>query len=283
MNSDITKAQLNKLSRVLGVELVNSNNELSFTGSGEQAYIRKCLDEHGVILFRNQDFHPHNLMKEFGFLGQFVIEQHDVDNGLTLPGCPECFIVKYDKDNPPVTLWHCDKASWSDPVTYSLLYCKKCPALEGSTLISNTRLAFKGFSPPMQKILRGMQAVYNEKVASLHNKNVVRMYKNRGFERFDVFESLQDCSHPLIQKNPRNHAESIYFSPIYFSQMLGMDEQESNLFKDLLIQKISSQEYTYRHQWQEGDLMIIDNRSTCHRGIADLYSDEKILYRLIQV
>ena len=274
--------KIRKLSRALGAELVDADIK-TLRAAKCQAEIQQLLDEYSVLTIDSNDAAVSDIIDTFNFLGQYAIEQQDVDAGLTLPDYPECLVTKHNKSNPPqgTTNWHCDRSPWEKPVLYTILTCHKCPEIGGDTLVSNTRKVFSAFSPQMQSILRELKAVYNEKVAFYQSEEWRSLYKNMGFKNFDIYESSKNQSHPIVMTNARNGHESVYFSPSYFSHIDGMNPSESKAFKELLTSKICHHEYIYQHQWHEGQLMIIDNMSTCHRGVADYYPDERIMYRLI--
>ena len=71
----------------------------------------------------------------------------------------------------------------------------------------------------------------------------------------------------------------LYNSPGFLKFVVGLGEDES---RDLLY-KIweHSVEFTIRHVWDEGDLVVWDERSTTHRAPTDIYSagTERQLYR----
>ncbi|NGX38198.1 MAG: Alpha-ketoglutarate-dependent taurine dioxygenase [Chlamydiae bacterium] len=208
---------LTRISPALGAEVTT----IDLSRPQDQAIrdlIQRGLDEFSALIFRNQSLCGQQMVESLRFLGHVAIEQHYVDQGLTLDGCPECFVLKNDEHNPPLfDFWHTDKTGWKNPVLYTVLLCKETPEMGGDTCISNNRKAFSSMSEGMKKILREMVGVYNERNAFVHNSKVAQYLKNKGFDPTDIYDQFQDQFHPIIRRNPRNGMESIYFSPPYFS------------------------------------------------------------------
>lgn len=269
------------VSCALGAEIkqVNISRPLE---SEHQKIIKSALDKFSVLVFRNQPITGQQMVEGLKFLGNVAVEQHYVDQGLTLPGCPECFVLKNGENNPPTfDFWHSDKVSWENPVQYTVLACKKVPDIGGDTLISNNRKAFDSLSEGMKNIFRTMNGVYNEKNAFVNNPKVVSYLKKLGFDPNGVYDRFKDQVHPIVKKNPRNGRESLYFSPPYFSRMEGFSEEESRYFQDILLKTVAKPEFVYRHSWQENDIIIIDNSATSHYAVCDYYPQVREMHRII--
>ncbi|MBX6743277.1 MAG: TauD/TfdA family dioxygenase, partial [Acetobacteraceae bacterium] len=53
------------------------------------------------------------------------------------------------------------------------------------------------------------------------------------------------------------------------SQILGFSEEESRALLDFLNAHATSPEFVYRHRWRVGDIVLWDNRCTCHVALPD--------------
>ncbi len=247
-----------------------------------QRIVQRALDEFSVLLFRGREMSGSQMVESLKFLGNVAVEQHYVDQGLTLPGVPECFALKNGEQNPPTfDFWHSDKVAWENPVQYTVLACKQIPTIGGDTLISNNRKAFASMSVGMKNIFRTMKGVYNERNAFVNNPKIVSYLQKMGFKADGVYDHFKDQIHPVVRKNPRNGNEALYFSPPYLSRMEGFSEEESRYFQDVLLKTIAKPEFVYRHSWQENDLLIIDNSATSHYAVCDYFPQTRELYRII--
>ena len=85
--------------------------------------------------------------------------------------------------------------------------------------------------------------------------------------------------HPLVTVHPDTGEKVLYNSPGFLKFVVGLSDEESTE----LLHKIwgHSVEYTIQHVWDEGDLVVWDERSTTHRAPTDIYSSgtERQLYR----
>ncbi|MDN3506098.1 MAG: TauD/TfdA family dioxygenase [Simkaniaceae bacterium] len=278
--SSESKPRLIRSSPALGAEVVPAN--LSSPLSPEtRKTIQRGLDKFSVLVFKNQNVTGHQLVDHLKFLGPVATEQHYVDQGLTLEGCPECFVLRNDANNPPLfDFWHSDKTAWKLPARYTVLLCKEIPEVGGDTLISNNRKAFERMSEGTKRIFRHMHGVYNEKQAFLSNPKIVKYLQNKGFSSEGVYDHFVDQTHPIVRRNPRNGKEAIYFSPPYFSHMKGFTKEESLYYQRILARAIAIPELIYRHSWTKGDVVIIDNSATSHYAVADFFPNEREMHRI---
>ena len=56
--------------------------------------------------------------------------------------------------------------------------------------------------------------------------------------------------------------------------MDGLDAAESHAILELRYQHAIQPQFLYRHRWNEGDLLIWDNRSLMHFAVMDYPDDE---------
>lgn len=281
LRSNTNYQSITRVSAALGGEIKQINLSQPLNQKDKDT-IQSGLDDFLALVFRNQNLRGKQMVDSLKFLGSVAKEQHHVDQGLTLEGCPECFILRNDEKNPPLfDFWHSDKTSWKNPVIYTVLSCQETPDIGGDTLIANTRKAFDSMSEGMKKTFREMKGVYNEKNAFINNEKIVNYLQNKGFNSAGVYDHFKDQVHPIVWKNPRNGIESLYFSPPYFSCMEGFSKDESMYFQSLLMQSITKPEFIYRHSWKKGDLLIFDNTCTSHYAAADFYPQVRELHRIV--
>ena len=102
-----------------------------------------------------------------------------------------------------------------------------------------------------------------------------------GFEfSQDEAEALKGAVHPLVRTNPATGRRSVYIAS-HASTIIGWPTPDARLFLMDLREHATQREFTYRHSWRVGDLVIWDNRATMHRGIA--YDDTKYKRELRRV
>ena len=70
---------------------------------------------------------------------------------------------------------------------------------------------------------------------------------------------------PLADTHPGS-GRKVLFVGVHAHQILGWPTAESRMFLQDLLEHATQRENVYVHEWQVGDLVIWDNRSTVHRG-----------------
>ena len=95
-----------------------------------------------------------------------------------------------------------------------------------------------------------------------------------------MMEKFPPVSQPLVRVHPATGAKSLYVCPAVISHVEGLDEDEGRALIDELIAHVTQPRFVYRHQWQNGDLVMWDNRAVLHT--ASLFDHERyqrLMYR----
>jgi taurine dioxygenase len=87
---------------------------------------------------------------------------------------------------------------------------------------------------------------------------------------------------PLVRTNPDNGTKALYFHPVKTENIVGMDAQASQALLNDLLERSVRDEFIYRHQWRQGDMLLWDNRAAMHRASFDYDPNEhRLLYRVL--
>ncbi len=90
-------------------------------------------------------------------------------------------------------------------------------------------------------------------------------------------DAIPPVRHPLIRVHPETGRKVIYAGS-HTREIEGMDFDEGRALIDRLIAHGTGPQFTYRHQWKVGDMVLWDNRAALHRGLA--FDDTKVGRRL---
>ena len=169
----------------------------------------------------------------------------------------------------PWTGYHCDITACVNPPSIGMLRGEIIPEGAGDTNFGNLAAAFETLDEATKKQVAGLRAEHEYKFG-----------KTKGTEAGDSIASRRMVSHhPLVTVHPDTGEKVLFNSPGFLKFVVGMSSEEST---DLL-HKIwqHSVEYTIQHVWDQGDLVVWDERSTTHRAPTDIYSSgtERQLYR----
>ena len=78
-----------------------------------------------------------------------------------------------------------------------------------------------------------------------------------------------DVVHPIIRTHPITGRKCIYVNEGFTIGIVDMPENESRALLRDLYAHCTQSEFTYRHRWRTGDLVMWDNCATLHRATVD--------------
>jgi taurine dioxygenase len=169
----------------------------------------------------------------------------------------------------PWTGYHCDITACVNPPSIGMLRGEIIPQGVGDTNFGNLAAAYATLDEATKQQIEHLQAEHEYKFG-----------RTKGSQAGDSIASRRMISHhPLVTVHPDTGEKILYNSPAFLKFVVGLSEEESTA----LLEKIwrHSVEYTVRHVWDQGDLVVWDERSTTHRAPTDIYSSgtERQLYR----
>lgn len=225
--------------------------------------IRQWLDQYLVVVVRGQLLEAteqRDLVAHFG-----PLFYHHADEGVIhAQGLPEVLEMRKEADGARLfggSDWHAD-VTFRKPAAYvSVLQAKILPPLGGDTAFASTLVAYEALSAGMQKTLSSLDAVH-----SYDGPNAPD-------------HPSQTAIHPVIRRHEPSGRCGIYMNRMFVKRFNGMTEAESRPLIDYLDRHMSLPEFTFRHRWQDGDLVFWDNRFTLHYPINDFTGHKRLLLR----
>ena len=235
------------------------------------AKIRAGMDEHAVLVFRDQPFtgaeqvdfaarldgqlHTKtglNAIQEnrHGHAALTDISNVDADGNVNKADDRRRF---YSLGN---RLWHTD-ASFQDPAgRYSMLNAQVVPDVDADTEFADMRSAYDALPDEMKARLEGLKVHHS-------------LAYSRGMMGFSFSQAeqqtLQGAIHPLVRTLAGSKRKSLYLAS-HASMIVDWHVPEGRLLLWELMEHATQREFVYRHSWRVDDLVIWDNRATMHRG-----------------
>jgi alpha-ketoglutarate-dependent 2,4-dichlorophenoxyacetate dioxygenase len=239
--------------------------------------IRTGMDEHAVLVFRDQSFsndeqlafaerldgkvNEATVLSVFGrnrFGRDAVTDVSNLDSkGDILEANDRRRMMAFGN-----RLWHTD-ASFRDPCgRYSMLFAVVVPPVAADTEFADMRAAYDALDDATKARIRDLK-VFHSMAYSRHTL---------GFE-FTPEEQAQigGANQPLVRTIPRSDRRSLYLAS-HASHVVDWPIPEGRLLLRDLTEHATQPEFIYRHSWKVGDFVIWDNRATMHRGRA--YDDK---------
>jgi taurine dioxygenase len=264
---------------ILGLDLSLSLDDTTFST------INDAFLSYQVLCIRNQKVSPDDLIEFSERFGEVL--PHD-NRRFTLKSHPKILILSNDVDeNGDQTGvidggdgWHTDHQFKTHPAKCTFLYSVKNPSQGGATDFTNQYAAYDALSDEIREKIEGLRGIHS--ISKLKNKRVtisgardgaVEFYRKQETEHPDVF-------HPLARIHPETGRKVLYCSPRFTIGLHGIGEDEGDRLLDELIAHSVKKEFRYRHHWQDGDVVMWDNRCVNHRATGGYeYPDIRIMHR----
>jgi taurine dioxygenase len=246
------------------------------------AATRRRLNEAAIqnvaLVVRDQDFTPGQYLAAVSLFGE-PMEQHFTQ--YALPGCPLVHEVSnrhQDKSGKRVMHgagWHTDHTNHVRPPKYTCLYAVSLPSSGGDTAIVNMRAGYEALPGEIRDRIQGMKTV------NVFQGSASARYSGQSADA-QAERKPEPVLQPLVRTNPDNGTKALYFHPVKTENIVGMGAAESQALLDDLLERSVRPEFTYRHKWRKGDMLLWDNRAALHRAYFDYDPGEfRLLYRVL--
>lgn len=245
------------------------------------AAIRAAFEEHSVLVFRGQpldDDAQIAFSRRFGDLeitrsmnpaaGTPFARQSNLDirTGEVIP--PDDRRMVYQLAN---MLWHSDSSFKAVPSLCSLLSGRIVPPEGGATEFASARAAY----PSLPEALKQRA----ESAVAVHDFAWSRDQVRPGFFTAEERAVYPPVRHPIVRTNPVNGRRSLFLGA-HASHVEDRPVEEGRALLRALLGHVTRPEFRYRHEWQEGDLVVWDNRCVLHRATPfDTTNHKRLMQR----
>jgi taurine dioxygenase len=133
------------------------------------------------------------------------------------------------------------------------------------TMFASQYLAYQTLSPGMKRLLDPLKAVHRGEGT----------YRVAGLDPADAPATL----HPVVRTHPETSKRALYVNCVSTRHFEGMTVEESRPLLEYLYAHAAHYNFTFRHRWTVGDLLIWDNRCTQHYVIWDFGRQPRTMHR----
>jgi alpha-ketoglutarate-dependent 2,4-dichlorophenoxyacetate dioxygenase len=154
-------------------------------------------------------------------------------------------------------LWHSDSSFMNPRAAYSMLHCVIKPSWGGNTEFADLRHAYDTLDERTREEIKDLKAEH----FALHTRILL------GDDAYtdEQKKQIPPAVWPLSDTHPGSGRKLLYVG-VHARQILGWPTAESRMYLQDLLEHATQRENVYVHEWEPGDLVIWDNRSTLHRG-----------------
>lgn len=248
--------------------------------------LHKIWLEHMLLLFRGQKFAVEDLVKLVRRFGTPVtsstlhkrdLSERTANQVFQLP--PEITVVTNVRENgKPVgilgdgeVVWHSDFSFKDKPTAARMLLAVEIPPAGGHTYFSNCYAAYDTMSGEMKRRIAGK---------TIKQADIVdTAMKLRPGASLDMdIRTVPGPSHPIISTHPETGRNMIFLGRRHGAYVNGMSLEDSEALLNELWAHTTQQRFVYEHEWQQGDVVVWDNRATLHKRDAFQSDSRRILY-----
>lgn len=227
--------------RVDGVDVARADEGLI----GE---LLALLHEHHVLVFSDQTLTPPQhaaFAAKFGPLSVHprlkpIAEAREI-------------IEVYDPKDPIAATWHQDQTFLARPPSMTMLVARTLPPSGGDTMFANQQAAFRALSPALADFVTGLRARHRRVGRDASGSSVVS----------------DEALHPVAPRHPATGVRGLFVNRDYTVDIAELAPDESSALLSFLYQHMVRPEFTCRHRWSMGDVVLWDNRSVAHCVVPD--------------
>lgn len=256
-----------------GVEI--SGVSLADCSDAEMEQIKQAIYEHGVAVFRDQEFSPEDHIR-FGKRWGGI----DINNYFPLQeDFEEISVVKKEPDQETNIggAWHTDHSYDQIPAMGSVLVARELPPKGGDTEWAHMGAAYDALPDDLKAEIEGLKAFHTAD----------HVYKADGlYAQTDMGKDLrgQDIKtgavHPVVIRHPHTGRKLLYVNSAFTINFVGMTREESLPLLQRLLDAALTGENQCRLQWKPGTVAIWDNRTTWHNAINDYKGYRREMHRI---
>lgn len=244
---------------IVGLDLESPPDEASF------ATIRDAFERHSVLVVRNQGalspaahvaFSRRFGPLEIHVMRQFLHHEH-----------PEILLVSNEqRDGKPIGLadagryWHSDLSYMAEPSLGSFLLSRVRPAEGGDTLFASMHAAHDRLPPSLQSRIRNLRAEHSYALQADKRAAAGQRPPLSPEQR----AAVPPVPHPVVRRHDATGRAALFVSEGFTARILDIPEAESTAILDELFAASRDEAIQYRHRWQDGDMVMWDNRAVTH-------------------
>lgn len=225
--------------------------------------IRKAFLDYSVLVFPGQDaLTPDQhiaLARNWGDL--HVTPAPDA----CLAGHPEILVLDTHGEKPVTDKWHSDVTMDECPPLGSFLLARRVP-VGGDTIFANQYLAYEALSEGMKRLLESLRAMHTGDIFG----------RDGGIDPAALPRNL----HPVVRTHPETGRKALFVNSVYTTHFEDMSVEESQPLLGYLFAHCVHPNFTFRHRWSEGDLVMWDNRCLQHFAVADYGASPRTMHRV---
>ncbi len=236
------------------------------------AQIRAALLRHKALVFRGANLDDEQQVRFAARFGELTTAHPTVPS---VTGKPHILPVD-GEEGVRANQWHTDVTFVHSPPAISTLRAVTIPGYGGNTLIANSAAAYQDLPEPLRAFADTLRAVHTNDYDYARPQSTNA--KTDEYHRIFVSVRYQTV-HPVVRVHPETGERGLYIGG-FAQRIVGLSTSESRDILRLLQAYVTRPENVLRVQWNEGDLVVFDNRITQHYAPDDYGDQPRKLFRV---
>ena len=238
---------------------------------GENEALNALFEEHGLVVFRDQQLTKQQLVDagiRFGgsvlrkplvaddpeALGISVLSNRGYD-GTVIPNDPN--------EKVGEAPWHTDQGYLPNPNRGKILYCVQAPEEGGMTGFVDGYAAYDALSAEMKSRIEELHVVQSwGKLQRRTDGQDFRLDGKREMEK----ARFADVLFPIVYPHPVSGRKVLNFPPMWAAGIAEMAGPEGEALTQALIEHITQPKLQYWHRYALGDAVLWDNWRFLHKA-----------------
>lgn len=260
---------------ITGVDLGNLDD------AAFAAVMKIWRDHRGLAAFPRQNISDDGLLAFSRRIGLLDLPPNQEHGRQSPEGYPEIYVVSNVKDNAghPIgalgdgeAVWHTDMSYEVNPPLASMLTAREIPSSGGSTWFCDMIGAYEDMPESLKQRIAKLKIKHD---GTYNSGGLLRA----GVTPTDDPVSAPGTLHPAVIRIPETGDLALYLGRRRMSYASGLSLADSEKLLDELWEYPVSERRIYKHNWQIGDLVLWDNRTTMHRRDAFPSEERRRMHR----
>jgi alpha-ketoglutarate-dependent taurine dioxygenase len=246
-----------KLSESVGAQVHGVDRDRLASDDAFPAWCLEALEANGALVFRDLHLDDEAQIAFSRKLGKVEKLGHGEN--------PEIFRVTLDptKNSAAKYLkgtfdWHIDGCTDDIPIMATMLSAHAVAESGGETEFASSYAAYEDLDADEQHHLESLRVVHTiEASQRLHNPDPTP-------EEVELWRRRPAKEHPLVWTHLSGRKSLVLGATT--DHVVGMDRDEGKALLQDLLDRATTPDRVYRHEWAVGDVVIWDNRGVLHRA-----------------
>ena len=257
----------------VGLEIIGMTaNQLVEPQTAAEA--QHALDEHGVVVYREVNISDEQLLAFSRLLGKLVVQptgEHHYPEIQTItldPAKTNALLASYRQGN---FHWHIDGAIDEYPQKATLLTARAVDPAGGDTEFANTYAAYAALTDDERAQIADLQVVHSFAHAQALANQDATEDQRRSWDRVPA------RVHPLVWT--RSNGRRSLLLGATAAEIVDWPAAKGRALLERLLDWSTQPQFTLRHKWRKGDLVMWDNTGMLHRALPFEPTSVRLMHR----